>query len=103
MPRPQSACDREGGEPREEGGGERRHDEERQRGRVERRDRAGEDAERAEQEAGEQRVRERQLVGRETRKAGGDVVLRRRARREPEARPAVERPEQDGDPDDGRR
>ena len=63
------------------------------RGRVERRHRAGEDPEGAEHEAGEDRVRERQLVRRQPREAGGDVVLRRRPRREPEARPAVERPE----------
>ena len=55
----------------------------------------------AEQEAGEQRVRERQLVRRQAGEACRDLVLRRRARREPEARPAVERPEQDGDHDDG--
>ena len=51
-------------------------------------------------EAGEQRVRERQLVRRQTREAGGDVVLRRRPRREPEARPAVERPEHERHRDD---
>ena len=101
MPRPQAHAIAERREPGEEGGGESGHDEERQRGRVERRDRAGEDPERAEQEAGEHRVGERQLVRRQAREACRDVVLRRRPGREPEARPAVERPEQDRDRDHG--
>ena len=60
-------------EPCEQRGGERWNDQEWERERVERGNRAREDAERTQDEAGDHHVHQGQLVGRETRKLGGHI------------------------------
>ena len=92
---PDSAGDAERCEAREQGGRERGDDVEGQRLPVERRDRGGEHAEPACDEAGEHGVDHRQAVRRQSRERRRDLVLRCRPGREAETAPAVERCEHD--------